>query len=73
MADGGDDFKETASAALALAGVTVGEGDLEVLGLVAQAFADGIAALDAADLTQLPLDGALDPGRAPRPAPTEDA
>jgi hypothetical protein len=63
------DFDEMAPAALALAGVPFGEGDLEVLRLVAQAFEPAIRALDAADLAQLPLEADLDPGRPPRPPP----
>jgi hypothetical protein len=62
-----DEFKEMASAALTLAGVPVGEGDLDVLEMIARAFEPGMHALDGADLTQLPLEGDLDPGRPPRP------
>jgi len=65
-----DDFREMAGAALRLAGVAVGEGDLEVLAIVAQAFDPQIRALDAADLADLPLEGDLDPGRPPRTTPT---
>jgi len=61
-----DDFRQSAGAALKLAGVAFGEGDLELLEIVAQAFGPGIRALDEADLAELPLEGDLDPGRPPR-------
>jgi len=61
------EFSKLAPAALELAGVAYEEGDLEVLAVVAQAFEPGVRALDGADLSQLPLEGDLDPGRAPRP------
>jgi hypothetical protein len=64
------DFDEMAPAALALAGIPFGEGDLEVLRMVAQAFEPAMRALDAADLAELPLEGDIDPSRPPRPAPT---
>jgi hypothetical protein len=64
-----DAFTEMARATLALTGVEVSDGDLEVMGMVAQAFEPGMRALDAAELSQLPLEGDLDPGRPPRPAP----
>jgi hypothetical protein len=64
-----DAFTEMARATLALAGMEVSAEDLEVMGLVAQAFEPGIRALDAVELSQLPLEGDLDPGRPPRPAP----
>jgi hypothetical protein len=63
------DFDEMAPPALALAGVPFGEGDLDVLRLVAQAFEPAIRALDAADLGALPLEADLDPGRPPRELP----
>jgi hypothetical protein len=59
------DFDAMTPPALRLAGLTPGEGDLDVLRLVAQAFGPGIEALDAADLRELPLDPALDPSKAP--------
>lgn len=59
------DFTGYAQAALQRAGIPIGEGDLEVLGVVATVFEPGMAALDAADLTVLPFDGALDPATAP--------
>jgi hypothetical protein len=62
------DFEQMAPAALALAGLPVGEGDLEVLAVVAQAFDPAMQALDGADLAQLPVEGDLDPGRAPTAA-----
>lgn len=65
------DFDEAARAALELAGVSLEEGDLDVLRAVAQASEEGIRALDAADLAELPLEGDLDPSRPP--AATEDA
>jgi hypothetical protein len=52
-------------AALEFAGVSLGEGDLDVLRAVAQAFEPAMAALDAADLAELPLESDLDPSRAP--------
>jgi hypothetical protein len=64
------DFDQMAPAALALAGVPFGEGDLEVLRMVAQAFEPAIRALDGADLVELPLQSDDDPGRPPRPAPS---
>lgn len=48
------------------AGVPHTDADLEVLAVVAQVFAPGMAALDSADLTDLPPEHDLDPGRAPR-------
>jgi hypothetical protein len=63
------DFDLVAPAALALAGVPFGQGDLEVLRVVAQAFDPAMRALDAADLADLPLEGDLDPSRPPRQAP----
>jgi hypothetical protein len=66
---GATDFDQLAPAAVALAGVPFSEGDLEVLRVVALAFAPSIDALDGADLAELPLEGDLDPGRAPREAP----
>ncbi len=47
------DFDQMAPAALALAGVPFGEGDLEVLRAVAQAFEPAMRALDAVDLAEL--------------------
>jgi hypothetical protein len=60
------DFDQLAPAALALIGVPLSEGDLEVLRALALAFEPSIEALDGADLAQLPLEGDLDPSRPPR-------
>ena len=60
------DLEQLAPAALALAGVPVSDGDLEVLRVVALAFEPSIEALDDADLAQLPLESDLDPSRPPR-------
>jgi hypothetical protein len=62
------DFDEIAPAALRSAGMQFGEGDLEVLRVVAQALEPAMRALDAADLAELPLEGDVDPSRAPRQA-----
>jgi hypothetical protein len=51
--------------ALELAGVELGEGDLDVLRVVVAAFEPAMAALDAADLSELPLEPDLDPRRPP--------
>jgi hypothetical protein len=51
--------------ALEFAGVSLGEGDLDVLRVVAQALGPAMAALDAADLAELPLESDLDPSRPP--------
>jgi hypothetical protein len=59
------DFDDRMRAALNLAGVSLGEGDLEVLRVVAQVAEPGIRALDAVDLAELPVEGDLDPGQAP--------
>jgi hypothetical protein len=58
---------DIAPAALELAGIPVGEGDLEVLRVVAAAFEPAMAALDAADLAELPLEPNVNPGRPPGP------
>jgi hypothetical protein len=60
------DFEQLAPAALALGDVPFSEGDLEVLRVVALAFEPAVAALDEADLAQLPLEADLDPSRPPR-------
>jgi len=62
---GPDDFDRFATAALAAAGVPLGEGDLEMLRFVNAAFAPVVAALDAVDLRDLDPEPALDPSRAP--------
>lgn len=54
--------------ALEFAGVELGEGDIEVVRLIVAAFGPGMEALDAADLSALPLDPQLDPSRPPAPA-----
>jgi hypothetical protein len=59
--------------ALEFAGVSLGEGDLEVLRVVAQVFEPAIRALDAADLSELPLESDLDPSRSPSNAETTQA
>jgi hypothetical protein len=51
--------------ALEFAGAHLGEGDLEVVRMVAQAFEPAMRALDEADLAELPLESDLDPGRPP--------
>ena len=61
-------FDEIAPALLERAGVPFGEGDLDVLRVVAAAFGPAMDALDGADLAELPLEPDLDPGRAPRQA-----
>jgi hypothetical protein len=68
-----DDFEDMARGALALAGVALAEGDLAVLGIVAQAFEPGVRMLDGANLAELPLEGDLDPGRPPRPRAAAEA
>jgi hypothetical protein len=68
-----DDFEDMARGALALAGVALAEGDLAVLGIVAQAFEPGVRLLDGANLAELPLEGDLDPARPPRPSPAAGA
>jgi hypothetical protein len=52
-------------AALRFAGVGLGEGDLDVLRVVAQVFEPAMAALDTTDLAELPLESDLDPSRPP--------
>jgi hypothetical protein len=64
MAD--DEFDRAASVAAAAAGLTLGQGDLQVLRLVSAAFSEAMNALDTVDLADLPLEPDLDPGRAPR-------
>jgi hypothetical protein len=64
------DFTEVARGTLELAGVPIGEGDLEILAMINQAFGPAMRALDDADLKALPLEPDLDPGRRPRPRPT---
>jgi hypothetical protein len=59
------DFRDFASAALAEAGVELGDGDLDLLAFVNMAFAPAMAALDAVDLRELDPEPALDPSRAP--------
>ena len=54
--------------ALAFAGVELGEGDLDLLKVVDGAFGPAMAALDAADLSELPLESDLDPSRPPAEA-----
>jgi hypothetical protein len=64
-----DAFMEMARVTLTLAGVDVSEEDLGVIGMVAEAFEPGMRALDALELSRLPLEGDLDPSRPPHPAP----
>lgn len=52
-------------AALEFAGVSLGEGDLDVLRVVAGALGPAMAALDAVDLAELPIESDLDPSRPP--------
>ena len=54
--------------ALEFAGVELGEGDLDLLRVVDGAFGPAMAALDAADLAELPLESDLDPSRPPAEA-----
>ena len=54
-------------AALEFSGVEIGEGDLDVVRLIAAAIGPAMEELDAADLSALPLESDLDPSRAPRP------
>jgi hypothetical protein len=51
--------------ALDFAGVELGAGDIELLRLVVGAFEPAMAALDSADLSELPLESDLDPSRPP--------
>jgi hypothetical protein len=60
------EFVEVARATLALAGVSIGDDDLQVLAIVTQAFDPAMHALDTADLRELPLEPDLDPSRPPR-------
>jgi hypothetical protein len=64
------DFDDEARAALESAGLTIGEGDMEALRLVGEAFEPGMAALDAIDVRALPFERDLDPGRPPRRQPS---
>ena len=59
------DFDAYAAAVLSEQGVTLGEGDLDVLRFVAGAFGPAIAALDAVDLRALDIEPAPDPSRPP--------
>lgn len=61
-----DAFEVTAQAALERVGLSLGPGDLDLLRMVAAAFDTSLAGLDRADLSGLPLEPDLDPGRAPR-------
>jgi hypothetical protein len=51
--------------ALEFVGVELGPGDIELLRLVVGAFEPAMAALDGADLSELPLESDLDPSRPP--------
>jgi hypothetical protein len=51
--------------ALEFAGVELGAGDIEVLRIIVDAFEPAMAALDGADLSELPLESDLDPSRPP--------
>ena len=62
----GDEFDASAREAVLAAGLTVREGDVDILRLIAGAFDGPLKALDAVDLADLPLDPDLDPSRAPR-------
>jgi hypothetical protein len=52
--------------ALEYAGVELGEGDLDLIEVVATVFGPAMEALDGADLSKLPLESDLDPSRPPR-------
>ena len=58
-------LEEIAPVLLERMGVPFGEGDLDVLRVVAAAFEPAMVALDGADLAELPLEPDLDPGRPP--------
>jgi hypothetical protein len=60
------DFIDVARGTLDLEGVTLADGDADILGMIALAFAPAMEALDGADLRELPLEPDLDPGRPPR-------
>jgi hypothetical protein len=60
-----EEFDAFAAAVLSRLGVPLGEGDLDVLRFVNDAFAPAIAALDALDLRELEIEPQLDPSRAP--------
>jgi hypothetical protein len=60
------EFADLARATLLAAGVRIDEDDLQVLGMVAQAFGPAMNALDGADLRELPLEPDLDPASPPR-------
>jgi hypothetical protein len=64
MSDGG--FEAEAEQGTRGAGLPLGEGDIDVLRLIAGAFNDAMQALDSVDLTDLPLEPDLDPSRPPR-------
>jgi hypothetical protein len=60
------EFDLAAQRAAESAGLPLGDGDLDVLRLIAGAFNDAMQALDSVDLAELPLEPDLDPARPPR-------
>jgi hypothetical protein len=60
-----EQFDRLAEASLAQLGVTLGEGDMDVLRFVAGAFAPAVEAIDGVDLRTLELEPAPDFSRAP--------
>jgi hypothetical protein len=61
-----DEFETAAREALSTAGMTMRDGDLDILRLISGAFDSAMQALDEVDLADLPLEPDLDPSRAPR-------
>jgi len=61
-----DGFETAAQQAVQAAGLTMRDGDVEILRLIAGAFDVTMKALDEVDLADLPLEPDLDPSRAPR-------
>jgi hypothetical protein len=61
-----DGFETAAQDAVSAAGMTVREGDLDILRLISGAFDVAMKALDEVVLTDLPLEPDLDPSRAPQ-------
>jgi hypothetical protein len=62
----GDGFEAAATGAVEAAGLTMGQGDVDVLRLISGAFDVAMKALDDVDLAELPIEPDLDPSRAPR-------
>jgi len=63
MADG---FDASARDAVQAAGLTLRDGDLDVLRVISSVFDTSMRALEEVDLADLPLEPDLDPSRAPR-------